>query len=518
MVQPIDLPNRPDPFRFSNIPEPHRFADIPEPFHFQGAPQALSTPGSQVSAPPPPPPPPPVPSFTNNTYSVAFDGTNDYVSAGATGDTYYDIGTNDFSFSFWLKLDAIAGTFTGVFGTSGSSTGYQAYMQSNGNLAFYNAPTLYQNLSSALSTGQWYHIAYVRNSGSLTVYVNGTAGSSVSVGSLTFESGTDFRIGDDPNAIFPPINGLIDEFAFWKNYALTTSEISNIRGGVPAGTSGAPVDISSIGTDNSGNTGPDNWWRMGDNDGGTGTTITDQGSGGKNGTLTNGPTFSTDVPIFSKYSVDFDGSDDYVEVGNVSGLTGTSFSISAWFYLTANPSGEGIFGAGSSHGDRIWLQVLDSDTIRFGSLTNVNTFDLSSGTFLLNTWYHVVGVINGTSKEVFINGSSLGSATVYNISGTNGNSVRIGGLPSQTAAFGGLNPYQGKLDEVAVFNTALSSSDVSSIYNSGVPNDISSLNPVGWWRMGDDDSGTGTTITDQGSGGNDGTLTNGPTFSTTVPS
>jgi hypothetical protein len=233
--------------------------------------------------------------WNGNTYSVDFDGTNDYVSAGTIGDTYYDIGTNDFSFSFWLKLDAIAGTFTGVFGTSGSGSGYQAYMQSNGNLAFYNAPSLYQNLSSALSTGQWYHIAYVRNSGSLTVYVNGTAGSSVSVGSLNFTT-TDFRIGDDPNSTFPPINGLIDEFALWKNYALTTSEISNIRGGVSAGTLGAPVDISSIGTDNNGSSGPDNWWRMGDNDGGTGTTITDQGSGGKNGTLTNGPTFSTTVP------------------------------------------------------------------------------------------------------------------------------------------------------------------------------------------------------------------------------
>ena len=36
--------------------------------------------------------------------------------------------------------------------------------------------------------------------------------------------------------------------------------------------------------------------------------------------------------------------------------------------------------------------------------------------------------------------------------------------------------------------------------------------------MGDNDSGTGNTITDQGSAGNNGTLINGPTFSTTVPS
>jgi hypothetical protein len=236
-------------------------------------------------------------------------------------------------------------------------------------------------------------------------------------------------------------------------------------------------------------------------------------------------TFANEASAFSNaYSVDFDGSNDYVEVGNVSGLTGTSFSISAWFYLTANPIGEGIFGAGSSSSDRIWVQVLDSNTIRFGSLGNIDTFDLSSGTFSLSTWYHVVGVIEGTSKEVFIDGSSLGTATVSSLSQTNGNSLRIGALPSQTPAFGALNPYQGILDEVSVFNTALTATDISTLRGGasagtlGVPADISSLNPVGWWRMGENDSGSGTTITDQGSGGNDGTLTNGPTFSSDVPS
>ena len=73
------------------------------------------------------------------------------------------------------------------------------------------------------------------------------------------------------------------------------------------------------------------------------------------------------------------------------------------------------------------------------------------------------------------------------------------------------------IDEVALFNTALSASDITSIYNSGAPGDISSLNPVGWWRMGDNNSGSGTTITDKGRGGNDGTFVGGPTFSTDVP-
>jgi hypothetical protein len=219
--------------------------------------------------------------------------------------------------------------------------------------------------------------------------------------------------------------------------------------------------------------------------------------------------------IANSYSLSLDGSNDQLVAGNVSQLSGTVISISAWFNLSATPSSDAIIGAAVSGGRRFWMQVLNTTTIRFANIGTVNTFSLSSGTFNTNTWYHVVGVINGTSKEVFVNGSSLGTATTQSPSGSNGDNLTIGNLP--TIAFGS-NPFAGLIDEVAVFNSALSSSDVTTIYNNGTPTDISTFSPVGWWRMGDNDSGTGTTVTDQGSGGNDGTLQNGASFSTTVPS
>jgi len=63
------------------------------------------------------------------------------------------------------------------------------------------------------------------------------------------------------------------------------------------------------------------------------------------------------------------------------------------------------------------------------------------------------------------------------------------------------------MDEVSYFNFALTQENITSIYNNGVPNNISSLNPLGWWRMGDEANFTGGvwTLTDQGSGANDGT-------------
>ena len=85
-------------------------------------------------------------------------------------------------------------------------------------------------------------------------------------------------------------------------------------------------------------------------------------------------------------------------------------------------------------------------------------------------------------------------------------------------------PFPGEVDELSIFNSALSASDISTLRGGasagtlGVPADISSLNPVGWWRMGDGtEAGSGTTVFDMSTNSNNGTLTNDPTFSTNVP-
>jgi len=69
---------------------------------------------------------------------------------------------------------------------------------------------------------------------------------------------------------------------------------------------------------------------------------------------------------------------------------------------------------------------------------------------------------------------------------------------------------------VAVFNTELSASDITTIYNSGVPNDLTGTSGlVSWWRMGDGD--TAPTLLDNGTAGNNATMNNFSTFSTNVP-
>jgi len=60
---------------------------------------------------------------------------------------------------------------------------------------------------------------------------------------------------------------------------------------------------------------------------------------------------------------------------------------------------------------------------------------------------------------------------------------------------------------VAIFNSTLTEDQITTIYNGGVPNSISSLSPVGWWSLAGDSyyNGSNWICPDLGSGGNNGT-------------
>ena len=237
---------------------------------------------------------------------------------------------------------------------------------------------------------------------------------------------------------------------------------------------------------------------------------------------------SDTVPSFSNtYSVDFDGTNDYMSIadvdafslGNGSG-TDNAFSISGWF--NADSIGTFYVATKDASGNREWAFRTISNQLSFFTFGTGGGYIGRQYTTALSTgqWYHAVATYDGSKAssgiKLYLNGSQVDNADysggTYTAALNTAAEVRICSL-EKNGTFS-----DGKIDELAIFSSELSASDITTLYNSGVPGDISSLSPVGWWRMGDNDSGTGTTVTDQGSGGNDGTLTNGPTFSSDVPS
>jgi hypothetical protein len=215
-------------------------------------------------------------------------------------------------------------------------------------------------------------------------------------------------------------------------------------------------------------------------------------------------------------SISLDGIDDFVDCGQVTQIQNTNaLSVSFWFnYDLINTSADGLVSKDNSlRIDGNWYIALQSNQVRFLLKTANGQDALNSTTLSSGTWYHTLCVWNGSTMKIYINETLNNSISITNATGTLGtaraqDSVKIGKrLP--TTSF-----YNGKIDEVAVWNSD-QSANATTIYNSGVPNDISSLNPLSWWRCGDGD--TSPTLTDNGSGGNDGTMTNFSTFSTDVP-
>ncbi len=245
------------------------------------------------------------------------------------------------------------------------------------------------------------------------------------------------------------------------------------------------------------------------------------GLGGGKSATSSGTSGGGGAPFANQYSVSFDGSDDYMDVNGVAtDIAGmTNFSCSAWIKKDTAGSFPIIFRAASSTSTHIGFYEYNNYLVV--SCNNGGSFseawDNGGVNIADNQWHHVLmtyektGATNSTVKG-YVDGNLRITNSGNGVISSSIDEAAVGRRPNGTG--GGDLYYPGLIDEMAIFNTTLSASDISALRGGasagtlGVPADISSLNPVGWWRMGDNDGGTGTTITDQGSGGNNGTLNN----------
>jgi hypothetical protein len=191
-------------------------------------------------------------------------------------------------------------------------------------------------------------------------------------------------------------------------------------------------------------------------------------------------------------SGDFDGIADYVSVAHSSDLSITgAMSITAWV-KPDSLSGFPMFVSKRASSGHAYQFYSTSNKLNYNNGTIVQ----STGTISIDSWTHVGVTFNSGSVTFYINGSSAGTATAAASNPTNTENVAIG------RAYNG-NYFDGKMDEVAFFNTELSAGEISNIFNHNAYPDLVSI-----WRFEDD-------VTDS-VGSNDGT-NNGVTFDTDKP-
>jgi len=199
-------------------------------------------------------------------------------------------------------------------------------------------------------------------------------------------------------------------------------------------------------------------------------------------------------PFVNTKSLLFNGIDDYIELGSISHLqNATEYSISSWF-KTPLTALQGIWtwfdGADG------WLELncssdgsMAANVTRFG----IATYGIASaGTLSANTWHNATVIFNGGGAtnadrlKLYLNGSLI----TLTFTGT---------IPTQTGTmltsglhigerYNGVNYFNGNIDEVSIFDSAISIGDVWD--GSGQPTDLSLLAtpPTNWYRMGDNGS------------------------------
>jgi len=236
------------------------------------------------------------------------------------------------------------------------------------------------------------------------------------------------------------------------------------------------------------------------------------GQGAVNNTIGWGQGAKVGSSFSNLKSISLDGVDDRIECSSLTAYDNSDFSVSLWVKKTTSGL-EYVISNSSSSNNAGFDIVINSLNVNFQRRTRTKqaaTGYINIG-FTYNTWHNLIGTYNDTTGDLKLYLDGVLKNTSATSADVNAASLdlRIGCSTSNGLFF------QGGIDEVSLFNSELSQSNVTSIYGSGVPTSLASLSPLSWWRCGDGD--TSPTLTDNGSGGNNGTMTNFTTFSTDVP-
>ena len=438
-----------------------------------------------------------------SNYSMNFDGSSDFIDCGDNFSFGNGATDSPFSISAWINMDSTS-TFRILSKWDSSLPNYEyAWGTGGGNkLQFImydgtNQTSGYRLIvmDTILNTGQWYHtmVTYDGRGGNdaedgVKIYVDGALVSVTItvVGTYTAMNDLSLNAYIGANGTVSYANGKIDQVSIF-DYALPatgTNSVATLYGGGTAITN--PLSLSPK---------PISYYQLGDQSVSTGANLL--------------------VPnnSLSDYVFSFDGSSSEIDLGTSVILNSSSaFSFSSWVNLEnyTNYAYPYIvkLKTPSTNGWRIMLSQssgYEGITIgNSGTFAQVRTSGNISQDFL-NSWNHIAVTYNGSGSntisnwKIYVNGSSV-SVTPSGVIGSDTNTSFIGSGDGQRF-------FIGKISNVSIFNTELTSTQVETIYNNGAPNDISSLSPTAWYKLNAADTfdGNDWTINNYGSGGNDGT-------------
>jgi hypothetical protein len=197
---------------------------------------------------------------------------------------------------------------------------------------------------------------------------------------------------------------------------------------------------------------------------GTGTAVADSSGNGNHGTLVN-TTWSASGR-FGAAAV-FNGTSSMMTVPDANSLDlTTGMTLEAWVYPTVQPTDwRTLIAKERPCGVSYYLHGGSSGSNRPATGLTVGTSEqiLYGGTRLAaNTWVHVAATYDGTTQRLYVNGTQVSSRAQTGSITTSSNPLRVGG----NSIYG--EYFQGRIDEVRIYNRALTQTEIQSDMNLGV--------------------------------------------------
>jgi len=418
------------------------------------------------------------PNYSN--WALGFDGVDQYgASAG-------DATLASKSYSFLAKSDETGAN--GVFDHGHASKGAFSFNYGGSGLPImYSGSTYWVKWDDNAAQDDdafHHHVVYVEHDTLLNSkwYVDGVLqdinSSNVSGSASAYD--TALRIGRAASVYY---EGSLDEFAVFDG-ELTNAQVNEIyRAGKPGTLDGMS---------------PEHWFRMGEDNAGEGYTVTDMGSESDDLTLYNTPTFERSVPAadasWNNRSIEFDGVDQYVDLGTSSTLNPANITIAMWVKPDALTDWDYLFTRGQADYNEAYRFELGATNLfcNFGNGASNDSISKAHG-MSNGTWYHVALTYDGATATLFVDGASIGTESVSIVMEQASRTTTIG-----EPLTGAGDYFDGQIDSVGLWSRALTAGQILEIYNGGIPFDLSGHLPVAWYRMGDLDNPGGTTIRDFG--------------------
>ncbi|MCZ2337360.1 MAG: LamG domain-containing protein, partial [Chitinophagales bacterium] len=408
----------------------------------------------------------------NSGYFYTGDSTNDYITV--TDNDSLDLTT--ITISAWVRPTDVSGygTILGKRDSASATTAY-ALRSNNTQLDFYwkNSGNwqVYTTSDANLVINTWYHIAATYDGTSVKIYKDGV----LLTGSCTTGTCNNaLEITNDNLGI-----GWSGEMGseFWDGYLDSVKLYNRVLSAAEIAADYNSVHGHMINMD----------------------PATDWVEGAKQ---------NLQQRVLSK-ALDFDGSNDRVQIPYSSKLNFSgraAFSVSAWINPKINNAYGSIVSQSDGSTNTYVMAMNSSGRIEAGRITAAT----GSTVIPTNKWSHVVFTYDGTYINVYVN-AAVDATPTSDINNAGSSDDLLIGAHNYTSPSVFFN---GSIDEVKIYNYALTANEVKTEYNRGAAvvlgagkneADTAASSLVGWWKM---DEGSGFSAFDSSGNNNTGVLTN----------